>query len=103
MEKLTFTQLCDRFEEHNRQNGVTRQFDDDGRLWGVVVFAQGPWFRREYSETERSYRFSSDNKRFLPDMGGSSVFADCLDGIEDCLRLDGYLDAWGIDYCYIER
>ena len=103
MNKISFSDLCDAFYKHNDSNNVTSQYEDKNCLYGVVVFKQGPWFKKEYTEVERSYRFSSDNKYFISGMGGNSIFASCLDGIEHGVRLDYYMGEWEIDYCYIEE
>lgn len=60
-----------------------------------------------YSERERTYVISSNNKAFLPGMGGYSVFGSCLDGKSDqCIRLDQYMAAehggkngWIVENC----
>ena len=100
MKKLTFEKVCEKFYAHNAGRPVT-QFDDDKRLNAVVVFKQGSWFNREYTEDERSYRFSSDNKYFIQGMGGQSIYATCI-GDKENIRLDWYLGEWEVDYCYIE-
>ena len=104
MNKLTFSQLCDIFYKHNEENKVTSQFDDKNALWGEVVFKE-VGANKGYSLESRSYRFSSDNKFFIPDMCGSSIFADNLDETDKGVRLDWYLTpkGWIIDYCYIEE
>ena len=45
--------------------------------------------------------FRSDNKYFVSNMGGNSIFADSLDGADVGVRLDWYLNDWKIEYCYI--
>lgn len=100
---MTFKQLCETISKHNSENNITGQFSDENSLSCVIVFKQGPWFNKEYTEVERSYRFSSDNKFFLPTMCSSSLFANCLDGTDNGVRLDRYLGSWKIDYCYIEE
>jgi hypothetical protein len=101
MEKMTLQEVFALFYKHNEENPTT-QFGDEKRLTAVVVFKQGPWFNAEYSQVERSYRFSSDNKHFIPGMGGNSIYANCLDGVEKGIRLDWYIHKWEVDYCYLE-
>ena len=103
MKKITFSELVEAFHKHNRENNVTHQFADNNSLTGVVVFKNGPWFKKEFTEVERTYLFSSDNKYFIAGMGGNSIFADCLDNTEHGVRLDAYLSKWEIDYCYIKE
>lgn len=75
----------------------------DRKDWkrAVVVFTKDS-FANEYSEVERSYEISSDAKMFN-NMCGSSLFGCCLDGKDNCVRLDWYMrgGGWKVDYCYI--
>lgn len=104
MKKMTFDELFERFSNHNQENGVQTQFSDSSsnRLVGVVVFKSENWPSKNFSLESRSYRFASDNKYFVPGLGGNSIFADSLDGTDVCIRLDYYLSEWEVDYCYIE-
>ena len=103
MEKITIAQMFSAFEKHNEENGIESQFSDTSRLVGVVVFKQSSWpgAPRQYTLNERSYRVTSDNKRFIGGMCGNSIFADCLDGRDLGVRLDWYLKDWKVDYCYL--
>lgn len=63
---------------------------------------------KNYTELQSTYVISSNNKAYLPNMGGYSIFGSCLDGTDPCLRLDGYIqeehggkDGWVIDDCCI--
>ena len=65
-------------------------------------------FVNPYSLLSRTYRFSSDNKAFWPNMGGYSIFAYCLDKTSDQgVRLDWYMaeegiaNGWKVEDCYI--
>ena len=101
---MTLAELYDVFYEHNRAHNVTHQFDDDNRLFGVIVFKPETWPDKNYTLKERSYRVSSDNKAFIPGMGGNSIYANCLDGVDKGVRLDWYIhDGWIVDYCYLEN
>ncbi|MED5094524.1 hypothetical protein [Bacillus safensis] len=76
----------------------------------VVVFTPNS-FDREFSETERSYRITRDNKYFSSSKNGNSLFGDCLDGKDLGVRLDIYMSLWlpsegkqwNVDYCYITK
>ena len=75
----------------------------------VIVFKEKS-FEREFSETERSYEISRDNKYFNWQMNGNSLFGDCLDGKDNGVRLDIYMSLlpkegkrWIEDYCYIVK
>ena len=110
MEKLTLNQLFAKLTKHNQENNITTQYGDPKPLWGVVVIKDETFKGSKnypeggYSLESRSYRFRSDNKRFIGWMSGNSIFAKSLDGSDSC-RLDYYLfgdNAWRVDYCYIE-
>lgn len=104
MKKITFEELYWRFVNHNQESNVTSQFSDSqfNRLVGVVVFKSENWPEKNYSLESRSYKFVSDNKYFVSGLGGTSIFADSLDGTDRGVRLDCYIREWKIDYCYIE-
>lgn len=102
-EKLTYSQMCDRFVTHNEENGITSQFSDGHPVLGVIVFKPESWPNSNYNLKERSYVVTSDNKAFVPDLCGASIFGDCLDGLDKGIRLDYYMKAggWRVDYCYL--
>lgn len=102
MEKITWTELEAQMWKHNEENNITTKGQDKHPITGVVVYKQGDWFNKVYTEKERSYRVSSDNKAFIPGQIGKSIFADCLDGIDIGIRLDWYHSDWKVDYCYME-
>lgn len=65
-------------------------------------------FAEPYSLLSRTYRFSSDNKAFWPNMSGYSIFGYCLDVTSDQgVRLDWYMEeegnanGWRVEDCYI--
>jgi hypothetical protein len=68
------------------------------------VFKNESWPQRkeDYPLESRSYEFRSDEKYFLPEMGGNSIFATSLDGSDRNVRLDHYLHMWKVDYCYLK-
>lgn len=93
---MTYKEMCDLFIKNN----------DNGNppITGYIVFASES-FNKPYDEKSRTYRLSSDNKAFQTDKGGYSIFASCLDGTDQCLRLDGYIcgeNTWKIEKCYLE-
>lgn len=76
---------------------------------GCVVFSQDS-FTVPYTEEQRTYVISSDNKAFRPNMGGYSVYGSSLDGSDVCVRLEGYMkdekggkDGWIIERCYMKK
>ena len=95
--RITFSELCDMMYEHNDGNNKEP-------LKAVIVFKQES-FSKPYSERSRSYAVCSETKYFKSNMGGNSLFGNCLDGSENGVRLDWYMRAeekpWLVDYCYI--
>ena len=80
---------------------------EDKHLLGHVVFTQDS-FTKPYSEASRTYVISSDNKAFIPGMGGYSIYGSSLDGTDVCVRLEGYMaaekggkDGWKVEKCYL--
>ena len=76
-------------------------------LTAHIIFTEDS-FAKPYSLLSRTYRFSSDNKAFWPNMGGYSIFAYCLDKTSDQgVRLDWYMaeegnaGGWKVEDCYI--
>lgn len=88
-----------------------RELSNKPSKWqeAVIVFTEDS-FSKPFTEEERSYAISSDDKYFDPRMGGSSLYGDCLDGKDDCVRLDIYMKRlpeegrrWKPEYCYITK
>ena len=100
--KVDFEGLLKRIEEHNTRKNITSQFEDKFPLKCGICFKASNWPDKDYSEKARTYLFSSDNKYFLPEMGGNSIFASNEDGTDVYVRLDWYLSKWKIEYCFIE-
>lgn len=63
-------------------------------LTAHIIFTEDS-FTRPYSLLSRTYRVSSDNKAFSPCLSGYSIFAYCLDGTDQGIRLDWCLEAEG--------
>lgn len=75
---------------------------------GYIVFTKDS-FTKPYTEEERTYIVSSDNKAFQPNKGGYSIYANCLDGKDLCVRIERYMakekggaDGWKVEKCYID-
>lgn len=100
MNKITFSELDSIFREHNE--GITTKGTDPNPLYAVIVYTEDSFYK-PFTETERSYRISSDNKYFIAGQIGNSIFGDCLDGKDMGVRLDWYRGDWKIDYCYLEQ
>lgn len=75
-------------------------------LTAHIIFTEDS-FDKQYPLLSRTYSFTSDNKAFLPNMGGYSIFGYCLDGTDQGVRLDwcmaeeGNSDGWKVEDCYI--
>ena len=67
----------------------------------VLVFTADS-FEKPFTELERSYKISSGDKYFDANMGGSSLYGNCLDGKDLGVRLDHYIySGWKVEYAYI--
>lgn len=75
-------------------------------LTAHIIFTEDS-FDKPYSLLSRTYSVNSDNKAFLPNMGGYSIFASCLDWIDQHVRLEWYMaeegnaGGWKVQTCYI--
>lgn len=103
MKKITWKELEKAMWDFNEEHGYTHK-GNKLHLEGVVVFTANS-FNKYYSEESRSYLFTSDNKAFLPNQLGYSIFANCLDGTDDGVRIDWYMkdtdNPWKVEYCYL--
>lgn len=96
---MNYTELKQIFQELKRRSPT-----ED--LTAHITFTQDS-FDKPYSLLSRTYSFNSDNKAFLPNMGGYSIFGYCLDGSDQGLRLERYITeegrggSWKIQNCYI--
>lgn len=91
MNKISYAEFYKRMMDRNKSKGSP--------ITGVIVYKQSS-FDKEYTEEERSYRVSSDNKCFFSKIS-NSMYGDCLDGKDLGVRLDWY--NWDVDYCYFEE
>lgn len=67
----------------------------------VIVFTASS-FDEYYSELSRSYEVFSDSKYFDSNMDGNSLYGYCLDGTDQGVRLDHFINnGMTVDYCYI--
>lgn len=103
MKKITWSELCKAMWNFNKEHGYKCK-GNEKRLEGVVVFTEDS-FTKPYTEIQRSYEFTSDNKAFLPNQNSNSIFANCLDGTDDGVRIDWYMHdkemPWKVEYCYL--
>ena len=75
-------------------------------LTAHIIFTEDS-FDETYPLLSRTYTFTSDNKAFWSRLGGYSIFASCLDGTDQRVRLDWYMEeegnknGWKVQECYI--
>ena len=102
--EMTESQIYKLFEDHNKFLGIKTKGQDSQPLVGYIVI-KDEWFRedlRPLPEEERTYRFTSDNKAFIPGQGGYSVFAFCVADSSDCIRIEHLEDRY-IERYYMEE
>ena len=100
-ETYTWHEMGELMRKYNDEHGYTTK-GTATHIYAVAVIDKHSM--PGYSKVERSYRFSNDNKAFLPNQLSNSVFADCLDGDDLGVRLDWYIspDGWKVEYCHID-
>lgn len=98
LQHISFSELEDFASEFFSQNPEIGQFQKAPKA--AIVFKEES-YSTPYPLEARTYIFTLANKYFMPNMIGTSLFADCLDGSEQMVRLDWYLNSWKIDYCYL--
>ena len=98
---MTYGELAAQFRAQER-SGTGRH------MLGYIVFTEDS-FTEPYTEEQRTYVVSSDNKAFKPNMGGYSIYASSLDGVDKMVRLEAYMaaehggkDGWKVERCYTE-
>ena len=103
MNKISYAEMAAIFRKHEREAS------DGTHITGYIVFTEDS-FTKPYSLESRTYSVSSDNKAYLPNMGGYSIYGSCIDGTDPLVRLESYMAAekggkngWKVDYCYLEQ
>lgn len=96
-EEMTYEEMTSRFREVERSGGNS--------VVGFIVFSADS-FDKDYPEAARTYAVSSNNKAFMPNMGGYSIYGSSLDGSDRNVRLERYMakehggkDGWKIERC----
>lgn len=99
---MSYSEMTGKFYEAERSG--TGQ-----HLTGYIVFSQDS-FKEPYKEAARTYVVSSNNKAFMPGMGGYSIYGSAVDGSDPCVRLERYMqdekggtDGWKIERCYMKE
>ena len=96
---------CRHMIEFNKAHGIdSKDWSPDAPICVMVAVMTPDSFDKEYSEAGRSYRFNNHNKAFLPTTS-SSIFSSCLDGTDDGVRLDWYINGgdWKVERVYVQR
>ena len=100
--KLTWAEAKQYLWDFNTDHNITCKGIGKARCEMVAVITADS-FDKPYTEFQRSYMFTNHNKAFIANQLSNSIFADCLDGTDNGVRLDYYVhDAWKVDYCYID-
>lgn len=98
--EMTYQEMARRFceVEKSREKSVD----------GYIVFTEDS-FSQPYTEQQRTYVVSSNNKAYIPGMGGFSVYGSSLDGSDTNVRLERYMadlhggkDGWKVERCYMK-
>jgi hypothetical protein len=97
---ITFTQLKQVMIDYN--DCLADDFIPKCTVSAVIVY-KGSSFEKSYSEKERSYLVTNNNKMFRSGVCGNSLFADCLDGRDLGVNLEWYRGEWVVDYCYFVK
>lgn len=97
--EMSYPQLKAHFRQAEKERNHTT---------GYIVFTVDS-FDKPYTEEQRTYVVSSNNKAFIEGMGGYSIYASSLDGSDKCVRLEAYMadehggkDGWKIEKCYVK-
>lgn len=103
MERMTWYEAKHYLTEYNRKHNTVRKNGMCENICKMVAVISEDSFDKEYTLEERSYIFTNDNKAFIDDMGGYSIYARCMDGSDQGIRLERYVDYgnWKVEYCYI--
>jgi len=96
---LSWGEVSNLFYEYNR---LTDWNDYKAAIVAYVVYSNDTqsWRRHDYSLESRTYAFGSNNKAFIPGMGGYSIFAQNLDRT-DFTRIE-HVD-WVIEDVYLDK
>ena len=99
MKKMSFYEFRDAMFKFNEEHP-----DGKSKQNGVIVFTSDS-FNKYYTEEQRSYRTDNFQKAFRHGTISNSIYANCLDGTDNGVRLDWYMydeNPWKVEYCYME-
>lgn len=101
-QNMTYHELRDLFVEHNKTQLAKP-------VSACIVFAESNWPDRHYPLCSRTYEVSSDNKAFRSSCCSTSLIGSCMDGSDQGVRLDWYMEdfgnkgGWVVDHCYLKE
>ena len=110
---ISYYELAQKFHDHNVSNKISCKGTDKHPIYGVIVFDRCNYEKSDISLENRSWRISSDNKAYIPDQLGYSVFGENLknkdwcrfNSLADAIK-DQHGDQHGdliVEYCYLEE
>ena len=92
--------------KYSQMTKIMRWVNDKnlGPVNGYIVFTEDSC-KEKFCEKSRTYIVSSNNKAWIADMGGYSIFGTCLDGTDNGIRLDYLMkeevgNQWRVEECY---
>lgn len=101
--RMTYPELRNVLREKNL---TSQKLDIPGmadHYTGYVIISEDS-FTAPYSLAERTYKFSNNNKAFIPGAAGYSIYAESLEG-DDYVRLEQYISygsGWKIEDCFLQ-
>lgn len=97
---MTYLELTSRF--YSAENAGTH-------ITGYITFTEDS-FTEKYPLEARTYIVSSNNKAFMSNMSGYSIYGTSLDGSDKGIRLENYMadefggkNGWKIERCYVKE
>ena len=109
VKKISYREAKEYLISFNKENNISSKGVSKDKHASIVVVVTEESFEEVYPLEGRSYLVSHDNKAFMDNMGGYSIYAGSLDRTDPCVRLEGYLEdegnpgGWKVEYCYIKE
>ena len=81
--------------------------DDDGSiLLDFNVKQESTRKKKTHNKKKTQHAVSSNNKAYIPNMGGYSIYGSSIDGSDPLVRLDMYMrgeNHWKTEQCYMDK
>ena len=105
---MTYKELALLFREREKEIASKKTGEEAPcHIVADITFTKDS-FTKPYSLASRTYRVTSDNKAYRPNMIGYSIFGSALDGTDQGVRLDQYIKDetgnqldWTVEDCKI--